>query len=90
MRSAAIGPHTDNVLVCRRPGAQLQLVIVAAIVISKRRSAGIGGDAPASTEATGAVSPAVEGAALESPKAPGTAIPAEQVTPETTAVKRPD
>src|SRR5580658_6262120 len=39
------------------------LIIVAAIVISKRRSAGMGEPAPSGAEATGAVSPAVEGAA---------------------------
>src|SRR6266852_763108 len=38
------------------------IVIVAAIVISKRRSGGMGEEAPAGTEVTGAVSPAVEGA----------------------------
>ncbi len=38
-------------------------IVVAAIVISKRRSAGMGEEAPAATEVTGAVSPAVEGAA---------------------------
>jgi K(+)-stimulated pyrophosphate-energized sodium pump len=38
------------------------IVIVAAIVISKRRSHGMGEEAPAGTEVTGAVSPAVEGA----------------------------
>jgi K(+)-stimulated pyrophosphate-energized sodium pump len=38
------------------------IVIVAAIVISKRRSAGRGEETPAGTEVTGAVSPAVEGA----------------------------
>src|SRR4029077_15478820 len=37
-------------------------VIVAAIVISKRRSHGMGEVTPAGTEVTGAVSPAVEGA----------------------------
>jgi K(+)-stimulated pyrophosphate-energized sodium pump len=45
-------------------------IIVAAIVYSKRRAAGMGETAPASTEVTGAVSPAVEGtspAAVESP-----------------------
>ncbi len=39
------------------------IVIVAAIVISKRRSHGMGEQTPAATEVTGAVSPAVEGAA---------------------------
>jgi Mg2+/Co2+ transporter CorB len=38
------------------------LVIVVAIVISKRRSHGRDEDTPAATEVTGAVSPAVEGA----------------------------
>jgi K(+)-stimulated pyrophosphate-energized sodium pump len=38
------------------------LVIVVAIVISKRRSAGLDEVAPAAAEVTGAVSPAVEGA----------------------------
>src|ERR1700761_3634904 len=38
------------------------IIIVAAIVISKRRSAGMGEATPAATEVTGAVSPAVEGA----------------------------
>jgi K(+)-stimulated pyrophosphate-energized sodium pump len=37
-------------------------IIVAAIVISKRRSHGMGEEAPAAAEVTGAVSPAVEGA----------------------------
>jgi K(+)-stimulated pyrophosphate-energized sodium pump len=39
------------------------IIIVAAIVISKRRSGGMGEAAPAATEVAGAVSPAVEGAA---------------------------
>jgi K(+)-stimulated pyrophosphate-energized sodium pump len=39
------------------------IVIVAAIVISKRRSGGMGETAPAATEVAGAISPAVEGAA---------------------------
>jgi K(+)-stimulated pyrophosphate-energized sodium pump len=38
------------------------IIIVAAIVISKRRSAGTGGGTPMAVEATGAVSPAAEGA----------------------------
>jgi K(+)-stimulated pyrophosphate-energized sodium pump len=39
------------------------IIIVAAIVVSKRRSAGMGEEAPSGAEVTGAVSPAVEGAA---------------------------
>jgi K(+)-stimulated pyrophosphate-energized sodium pump len=38
------------------------IIVIAAIVISKRRSAGMGIDAPMAAEVTGAVSPAVEGA----------------------------
>ena len=38
------------------------IIIVVAIVISKRRSAGMGEVAPSDAEAAGAVSPAVEGA----------------------------
>jgi K(+)-stimulated pyrophosphate-energized sodium pump len=38
------------------------IIIVAAIVISKRRAHGMGEETPAGTEVTGAVSPAVEGA----------------------------
>jgi K(+)-stimulated pyrophosphate-energized sodium pump len=45
------------------------IIIVAAIVISKRRSHGMGEEAPAGTEVTGAVSPAVEGA-TPAPDAP--------------------
>ena len=39
------------------------IIIVAAIVISKRRSGGLGETTPAATEVAGAVSPAVDGAA---------------------------
>jgi K(+)-stimulated pyrophosphate-energized sodium pump len=39
------------------------IIIVAAIVISKRRTAGLGEATPAAAEVAGAVSPAVEGAA---------------------------
>src|SRR6202167_3463035 len=38
------------------------IIVIAAIVVSKRRSGGMGVDAPAATEVGGAVSPAVEGA----------------------------
>jgi K(+)-stimulated pyrophosphate-energized sodium pump len=37
------------------------VIVIAAIVVSKRRSGGMGVDAPAATEVGGAVSPAVEG-----------------------------
>ena len=68
------------------------IIIVAAIVISKRRLHGMGEEAPASTEVTGAVSPALEGA---SPAPDVTEAPAE-VTAEADAgdrepaAKRPD
>jgi K(+)-stimulated pyrophosphate-energized sodium pump len=52
------------------------IIVVAAIVISKRRSAGIGGATPAATEVAGAVSPAVEGAAAT----PVEGIPAVPLT----------
>jgi K(+)-stimulated pyrophosphate-energized sodium pump len=71
------------------------IVIVAAIVVSKRRSSGMGDEAPADAEVAGAVSPAVDGAppAVEAPST----ISAADVTPTTTtdpdpapAVKRPE
>ena len=43
------------------------VIIVAAIVISKRRSASMGDEAPSDAEVAGAVSPAVEGAAAAVP-----------------------
>jgi K(+)-stimulated pyrophosphate-energized sodium pump len=65
------------------------IVIVAAIVISKRRSAGIGGEAPAATEVAGAVSPAVEGVtppAVESTRQ--VPVGAEDEADHSAAVKR--
>jgi K(+)-stimulated pyrophosphate-energized sodium pump len=53
------------------------LVIVAAIVVSKRRSAGRDEDTPAAAEVTGAVSPAVEGA-TPAPAATEAAAPAAE------------
>jgi K(+)-stimulated pyrophosphate-energized sodium pump len=61
------------------------IVIVAAIVISKRRSAGMGEETPAGTEVTGAVSPAVEGA-TPAPDAPE-AIAAEETADREPAAK---
>jgi hypothetical protein len=64
------------------------LVIVVAIVISKRRSHGRDEDTPAATEVTGAVSPAVEGA-TQAPAATeteaGAAVPADQADRATAA-----
>ena len=59
------------------------IVIVAAIVISKRRSHGMGEETPAGTEVTGAVSPAVEGATTPAPDAP------ETIAAEGTADREP-
>jgi K(+)-stimulated pyrophosphate-energized sodium pump len=47
------------------------VIIVVAIVISKRRSSGMGDEAPSAAEVAGAVSPAVEGAAAA---VPGTTV----------------
>jgi K(+)-stimulated pyrophosphate-energized sodium pump len=67
------------------------IIIVAAIVISKRRAGSMGGPAaPSGTEATGAVSPAVEGAPSE-PGAQAAAAPAQgSVADRTTTAKAPD
>jgi hypothetical protein len=64
------------------------IVIVAAIVISKRRSHGMGEQTPAGTEVTGAVSPAVEGA---TPAPDVTKVSAaDDVADRAPAVKQPD
>ncbi len=62
------------------------IIIVAAIVVSKRRSADMGDEAPAGTEVTGAVSPAVEGASAVPDITPAAAT--EDVTAREPAVKR--
>jgi K(+)-stimulated pyrophosphate-energized sodium pump len=62
------------------------IVIAAAIVISKRRSHGMGEETPAGTEVTGAVSPAVEGATTPAPDAPET-IAAEETANREPAAK---
>jgi K(+)-stimulated pyrophosphate-energized sodium pump len=61
------------------------IVIVAAIVISKRRSHGMGEVTPAATEVTGAVSPAVEGA---TPAPDVTQVTAEKTSDREPAVKQ--
>jgi len=64
------------------------IIIVVAIVISKRRAAGGGEVAPASTEVGGAVSPAVEGA---SPAPDVTeAVASDDAADRAPAAKRPD
>ncbi len=67
------------------------IIIVAAIVISKRRAAHMGGEAPMAVEATGAVSPAAEGAqpAVEAPHdAPVTTAAADTDPDRAPAAKR--
>jgi K(+)-stimulated pyrophosphate-energized sodium pump len=56
------------------------IIIVAAIVISKRRSGGMGETTPAATEVAGAVSPAVEGASATPAITPVEGTPAVPVT----------
>ena len=67
------------------------IIIVAAIVISKRRSAGLGEEVPAAAEVAGAVSPAVEGASTADEGAPPAveAPPATSVS-DVTSVTDPD
>jgi K(+)-stimulated pyrophosphate-energized sodium pump len=71
------------------------IIIVAAIVISKRRSARMGEPTPAATEVVGAVSPATDGAAppeieatQESPASKLTATSADADPDRAAAVKR--
>jgi len=69
------------------------IIIVTAIVISKRRSHGMGGGTPMAVEATGAVSPAAEGArpAVEAPHdAPVTTATADTDPDRAPAAKRPE
>jgi K(+)-stimulated pyrophosphate-energized sodium pump len=69
------------------------IIIVAAIVISKRRAAGMGEVAPSGAEAAGAVSPAVEGApsaveaTRESAARDAAAAPADSDPDRATAAK---
>ena len=67
------------------------IIVVAAIVISKRRATHMGGEAPTAVEATGAVSPAAEGAlpAVEAPHdAPVTTATADTDPDRAPAAKR--
>jgi K(+)-stimulated pyrophosphate-energized sodium pump len=70
------------------------IIIVAAIVISKRRSAGMGEEAPAATEVAGAVSPAVDGVAPPAVEGirqvPSAPAGAEDEADHAAAVKRPE
>jgi K(+)-stimulated pyrophosphate-energized sodium pump len=66
------------------------IIVIAAIVVSKRRSAGIGGAAPAATEVGGAVSPAVEGVSPVSGADIAAAAARDDAEDRTTAAKRPE
>ncbi len=57
-----------------------EAIVLAAIVISKRRRAGMGEEAPAATEVTGAVSPAVEGVSAPAVEGASTVPDATGVT----------
>ncbi len=63
-------------------------IVVAAIVISKRRAHHMGGEAPMAAEVTGVVSPAVEGASA----APDVteAVIGDGAEDRAAAAKRPD
>ena len=57
------------------------IIIVAAIVYSKRRSAGMGEEAPASAEISAATSPAVSASSPEAVEPPTAAMPQVSATP---------
>ncbi|HYB46599.1 MAG TPA: sodium/proton-translocating pyrophosphatase, partial [Streptosporangiaceae bacterium] len=72
------------------------IIIIVAIVLSKRRSAGMGESTPSGVEVTGAVSPAVEGAQAapeaveEAPGAEVTSATAQDEADRAATVKRPE
>jgi K(+)-stimulated pyrophosphate-energized sodium pump len=66
------------------------IIIVAAIVISKRRAAGMGEATPSGVEVTGAVSPAVEGAAPEPDAEIAAAAAGDGTADRATASRNPD
>jgi len=63
------------------------IIVVAAIVISKRRVAGMGEVTPSGVEVTGAVSPAVEGAQPE-PAVEAADVTAQADAPDHATVSR--
>jgi K(+)-stimulated pyrophosphate-energized sodium pump len=63
------------------------IIVVAAIVYSKRRSGGLGEEAPASAETGGATAPAAEAAPAEAPAAEAPAEPAVGAAPPPHPVK---
>ncbi len=64
------------------------IIVIAAIVISKRRAAGMGEATPSGVDVTGAVSPAVEGAAREPDGEAASATAQQDVPDHATAAKR--
>jgi K(+)-stimulated pyrophosphate-energized sodium pump len=66
------------------------IIVIAAIVLSKRRAAGMGGVAPVGAEAAGAVSPPVDGAAQGPDAGLADAASGQEVADHATAAKRPD
>jgi K(+)-stimulated pyrophosphate-energized sodium pump len=64
------------------------IIVIAAIVFSKRRSSGMGGAAPAATEVGGAVSPALEGVSPVSGADIADAAARDDATDRATATKR--
>jgi K(+)-stimulated pyrophosphate-energized sodium pump len=66
------------------------IIVIAAIVISKRRSSGMGGAAPVATEVGGAVSPALEGVSPVSGADIAEAATRDDAEDRTAAAKRPE
>jgi K(+)-stimulated pyrophosphate-energized sodium pump len=66
------------------------IIVVAAIVFSKRRSSGMGGAAPVATEVGGAVSPALEGVSPVSGADIAEAAARDDAEDRTAAAKRPE
>ncbi len=61
--ATSVVKYSSNVGLRTGVAVGAMIIVVGAIVISKRRAHRIGGEAPAAVEVTGAISPAVEGAA---------------------------
>jgi K(+)-stimulated pyrophosphate-energized sodium pump len=66
------------------------IIVIAAIVFSKRRSSGMGGAAPVATEVGGAVSPALEGVSPVSGADIAEAAARDDAEDRTAAAKRPE
>ena len=88
--ATSIVKYSSNVPVPVGVALAALIIIVAAIVISKRRSAGVIEVAPSGAEAAAAVSPAVDGAppAVEAPGRTLTTTTADADADRAAAVKR--